>query len=66
MKKLKEFDFVTFFAKKLKNDNTLYEQQKVLIESQMKSSKEFFKNNFNGKNFKKEARDYLKAVGKIQ
>lgn len=58
----KDIDYVELYAEKLKNDNRLFKQQKVLIESQMKSSSSFFKNAFKG-NFKRNARAYLKKTG---
>lgn len=59
-----DMDFVELYAQRLKEDNSLFKQQKILIESQMKSSKSFFRNMF-GKNFKKGAREYLKKRGLI-
>lgn len=55
-------EYVEFYAEKLKNDNTLFKQQKMLIESQMHASQSFFSNLFKG-DFKKEARKYLRGVG---
>lgn len=65
MKKImSDLDYVELYAEKLKKDNRLFEQQKNLIESQMKASSELFRNRF-GKEFKKGARDYLKGIGLI-
>lgn len=61
-----DMDYVELYAKKLREDNKLFEQQKKLIESQMKSSSSLFKNKFGGKNFKENARKYLKSVGIIE
>ena len=61
-----DLDYVKLFASKLRKDNSLFEQQKKLIESQLHSSSELFKKRFGtGKNFKKNARAYLKKVGLI-
>ena len=57
-----DIDFIDLYARRLKEDNSLFSQQKVLIESQMKSSRSFFRNFFRG-DFKKNARDYLKKRG---
>ena len=65
MKLKNDMDFVELYARKLRNNNKLFSQQKVLIESQMKSSRSFFKNMFE-KNFKKGARKYLKERGLIK
>lgn len=56
-----DLDYVVLYAEALKKNSSLFEQQKMLIESQMKGSRELFKNRF-GKNFKKEARKYLKQI----
>jgi len=58
-----DMDYVLFYAEKLKNDNSFFLQQKMLVESQMKSSFEIFKNKFGkGASFKKDARVYLKNM----
>lgn len=57
-------DYVTLYAEKLKKDSSIFKQQKMLIESQLDSSRELFKNMF-GKNFKANARKYLKEIGLI-
>ena len=57
-------DYVELYAKKLKTDNSLFSQQKSLIESQIKISHSFFLNSF-GENFKVKARKYLKKRGLI-
>jgi hypothetical protein len=59
---MKEIDYISYYAKKMKEDNAYFKDQKMLIESQLKSSREIFKNKF-GKDFKKNARLYLKEVG---
>ena len=62
MKTTKEIDYVKLYAERLKNDNSIFAEQKSLIESQMKSSSSFFSNAFKG-NFKKQAREYLRKAG---
>tara|TARA_Y100000310_G_C20379859_1_gene667562 strand:+ start:251 stop:439 length:189 start_codon:yes stop_codon:yes gene_type:complete len=62
---MKRIDYIKIYAEKLKQDNSIFKQQKLLIESQMKGSSSLFKNMFK-KNFKKEARDYLKKRGLIK
>ncbi len=42
MKNLTNLDYVEIYAQKLREDNTLFVQQKMLIESQMKSSSSLF------------------------
>lgn len=56
-----DLDYVKLYAENLKTNPKLFEQQKMLINSQIKSSKSFFQNLFKGKDFKTEARKYLKA-----
>lgn len=59
-------DYVRFYAEKLKNDNCYFEQQKMLIESQLEGSRSVFKNMFSKKEFKSGARKYLRGVGLIK
>ena len=59
---MKELDYVKLFAKKIREDNNLFQQQKNLIEAQLKSSSSLFKNMF-VRDFKSEARTYLKGIG---
>lgn len=59
-------DYVKLYAEKLKEDNSLFAQQKKLIESQIKSSKSLFANSFSGKDFKKNARKYLREIGLLK
>lgn len=68
MKKLKimsDLDYVELYAKKLKEDNTFFEQQKMLIESQLHSSQAIFKKKFGNKDFKENARKYLREIQMI-
>ena len=58
-------DYVIFYARKLKEDKEIFKQQKMLIDSQMKSSKEIFKKKFE-KDFKKNAMIYLRAIGLLE
>ena len=59
-----DLDYVTLYAERLKRDNSLFKQQKKLIESQLTSSAELFKKMFGaGASFKINARKYIKAVG---
>ncbi|MDP3990383.1 MAG: hypothetical protein Q8Q01_04215 [archaeon] len=63
MKQMTELDYVSFYAKKLREDNKFFIQQKMLIDSQIKASSSLFKNRFSEKNFKKESRKYLRSIG---
>ena len=60
-----DLDYVILYANQLKKDESLFEQQKKLIESQFKSSSSLFRNSF-GKDFKTNARKYLKGIGLIK
>ena len=60
-----DLDYVELYATILKDDNRLFEQQKKLVESQLKSSKIIFLKRFGDKNFIKNARKYLKEIGLI-
>ena len=62
---MKEIDYVELFAGKIREDNSLFQQQKALIEAQIKGSSSLFRNMFN-KNFKAQAREYLKKVDLLQ
>ena len=61
---VKDLDYVVLYAKKLKSNSSLFKQQKRLIESQMKSSREIFSKAFAG-DFKLNARRYLQGIGLI-
>lgn len=64
MKFQTDMDYVRFYAKKLAEDNSLFAQQKMLIESQMLASRSLFKSRFGtGEAFKQSARRYLRAMG---
>ena len=61
-----DLDYIEFYANKLKKDNSLFKQQKILIESQLRSSSDLFKNMFGTQNdFKINARKHLKSIGLI-
>ena len=62
MKVWSDLDYVDYYAEKLREDNSFFEQQRMLIESQLAASKSLFKNIFGKKNYKKAARKYLKSV----
>tara|TARA_Y100000310_G_scaffold332783_1_gene409012 strand:+ start:2704 stop:2892 length:189 start_codon:yes stop_codon:yes gene_type:complete len=62
---MNNLDYAKLYAERLKEDNSLFKQQKSLIESQYKASSSFFQNMFSKSNFKKDARKYLKSVGLI-
>ena len=54
-------DYIVLYAKELnRNPREIFRQQKTLIDSQIVSSRSFFQNLFKGKNFKEEARKYLR------
>ena len=59
---MKEIDYVTLYAESLKENNLLFEQQKMLIESQLKASSSLFTKTFSG-DFKLQARSYLRGIG---
>lgn len=65
LKIMNDSDYIILYAEKLKSNNDLFKQQKMLIESQMNASSSLFRNSF-GKEFKIEARKYLKSVGLIK
>ncbi|MDP2925407.1 MAG: hypothetical protein Q8N99_03480 [Nanoarchaeota archaeon] len=66
IKILNDLDYVELYANKLKEDNSFFKQHKLLIESQIKSSKILFNNAFGKKDFKSNARKYLREVGLIK
>jgi hypothetical protein len=57
-----DMDYVELYAKSLKNNPDLFKQQKMLIESQLKASRELFMKRFGEKDFKIKAREYLRAI----
>jgi hypothetical protein len=58
-------EYIEIYAETLRENSKLFQQQKNLIESQIKSSQSFFTNLFKGKNFKTESRKYLQERGLI-
>jgi len=59
-----DLDYVEIYAIELIRNNSLFEQQKRLIESQMKSSSSIFRNSFGkGEEFKVHVRKYLRKRG---
>ena len=40
---MNDIDYVIYYARKLKEDNSYFKQQKMLIDSQIDSSRELFK-----------------------
>ena len=62
-----DLDYVVLFANKLKEDASLFQQQKSLLESQYLASKSLFKNMFGeGEEYVKNARIYLRKIGVIK
>ncbi len=55
-----DLDYIEFYAENLKKDNLLFKQQANLIHAQLKSSSSLFRNMFSGKDFKVNARKYLR------
>ena len=55
-------EYVIFYARQLKENKKYFKQQKIIIDSQIKSSREIFGKKF-GKNFKENARKYLREIG---
>ncbi len=66
MKLLKNIDYVELYAEKLREDNSLFIQQKRLIEAQMHGSSSLFKKMYGGADFKQNARKYLRGVGLLR
>jgi hypothetical protein len=60
-----DLDYVELYANKLKNDNSFFKQQKILIEAQLHGSSDLFKKMFGTNNFKINARKHLKSIGLI-
>ena len=61
-----DLDYIELYANKLKNNNSFFKQQKILIESQLEGSRSIFKNMFFKNNFKENARKYLKDIGLLK
>lgn len=65
MRDLGELDYVKLYAEKLKADNSLFVQQKLLIDSQILASRSLFSKILAFPGYKKQARRYLKGVGML-
>ena len=63
MKSLTDLEYVELYAERLKHDNSLFDQQRRLIESQFTGSSSLFKKQFAGAEFKQSARNYLTGIG---
>lgn len=64
---MNDLDYVEIYAKRLKEDNSYFKQQKGFIESQFKSSHCLFNHSFGkGQNFKRHARQYLRERGLLK
>ncbi|MDP3733759.1 MAG: hypothetical protein Q8R37_00890 [Nanoarchaeota archaeon] len=61
---MKEIDYVELYAQKVREDSSLFTQQKRLIEAQLQGSSSLFKKMFSG-DFKVKARNYLRGRGLI-
>ncbi len=61
---MKDEDYVELYARRMKEDNSLFKQQKMLIESQLQASSSLFRKMFSG-DFKTKARKYLREIGLI-
>ncbi|MEK6927343.1 MAG: hypothetical protein AABX11_02830 [Nanoarchaeota archaeon] len=61
---ISDSEFVKLYAEKLLLDKSLFEQQRILIESQLKATNEIFRKLF-GDNFEENARKYLRATNRI-
>lgn len=60
MKFKKDEDYIIYYSKRLKKDNSLFEQQRKFLNSQIIASRSLFAN-WKGIEFKKNARRYLRA-----
>jgi len=67
MKPKTNLDYVVLYARALRENNKLFEQQKKLIEAQLIGSKSLFRKMFgSGEKFKIGARKYLRGRGLIK
>jgi|TARA_Y100000310_G_scaffold340828_1_gene437934 hypothetical protein len=65
-KPVRDLDYVVLYANEMYKDNSLFDQQKELVESQLNSSSLLFRRKFGkGVSFKKKARDFLSKIGLI-
>ncbi|MBI4014805.1 MAG: hypothetical protein HY365_02520 [Candidatus Aenigmarchaeota archaeon] len=59
-------DYVELYAERLKSDPSIFEQQRMLIESQLESSRQVFRSMLgDGDDFEQRAREYLRKIGMI-
>ena len=65
MKPLTDLEYVEYYAQLLSADPSLFSQQARLVSAQLQGSRTLFTNWFKGKDFKVEARKYLKGRGLI-
>ena len=66
MTPITDLDYIEIYANELKRDNSIFKQQKMLIESQLHGSSELFRKMFGTQNsFKTNARKHLKRIGLI-
>jgi hypothetical protein len=61
-----DLDYVELYAENLKENPKLFEQHKMLIDSQIRASKSLFSNFGKGQEFKLNARKYLRGVGLLE
>jgi len=61
-----DLDYVELYAEELKQKKDLFNQQRQFINNQIKASQSLFSNMFGKKNFKKNARQFLKERGIIK
>lgn len=61
-----DLDYIKFYAEELRKNPKFFIQQKQLIESQIQSNHQLSKKRFGIKNFKENARKYLKKIGLIK
>lgn len=56
-------DYVELYAERLKSDPSVFAQQRMLIESQMQSSRQVFRSMLgDGDDFEERAREYLRKI----
>lgn len=59
-------DYIEHYSARLRENPSFFRQQKLIIESQLHSSTMLFRRMFGqGKNFKSNARKYLRSIGRI-
>ena len=64
MKPTTDMDYVELYAKKLSENNSIFEQHRKFINDRFRSSSILFRNMFGtGEEFKTNAREYLRKTG---